>query len=66
MDLIDLNKPRADFLRSVVLLDLLDTPKGPELSLSLAASLLSTRWRFVSNDCRDDELGVGAVMVSER
>lgn len=71
IDLIDLNKLSADRFRSV---DRLDLPPPaaidpgplpaamPELSLSLAASLLSNRWSPDSKDRREGE--VGSVVVT--
>jgi len=62
MDLIDLNKLSADPFLSVERLDLppeapvLLPTATPELSLSLAASLLSNRWSPDSNDRRDGVL----------
>ena len=71
MDLIDLNKLSADFLRSVARFALDAAPANPELSLSLAPpSLLSTLCsKPASNDLRETELaagGAGPAMVNDR
>ena len=66
MDLMDLKRPRADFFLSVVLLDFPEAPAGPELSLSLAASLLSNLCKPVSKERDEVALWVGAEIVSER